>query len=394
MARLRFLTAGESHGPELTVILEGIPAGLTLSEEVIDRELARRQRGYGSSSRMKIEKDQVIITSGLMGGETIGSPISMRIENRNHRQWQNKDIPPFIKPRPGHVDLCGILKYGYKDLRPALERASARETAGRTAAGAVCRHLLSQFDIQVGGWVAAIGQVQVPLQEITRENFQGRVKKTEISEVRCPDPETSELIKETIHQAKVNGETLGGVIEVAAIGLPVGLGSYMQWDRKLDARLGRALLSVQAVKGVEFGSAFENTRKTGTEVQDPIRIKEGELFRTTNRSGGLEGGVTNGNPLIVRAAMKPIATTLNSQPTVDLTTGKESPTTYERSDFCPVPRAVPVLESMTAFVLAEALLEKLGGDSLSEMRPRFHALRKARLSDLNLDNHSHVWWPL
>ncbi len=244
------------------------------------------------------------------------------------------------------------------------------------------------------GWVAAVGQVQVPLQEITRENFQGWVEKTEISQVRCPDPETSELIKETIHQAKVNGETLGGVIEIAAIGLPVGLGSYMQWNRKLDARLGGALLSVQAVKGVEFGSAFENTRKTGTGVQDPIRIKEGELFRTTNRSGGLEGGVTNGNPLIVRAAMKPIATTLNSQPTVDLTTGKESPTTYERSDFCPVPRAVPVLESMTAFVLAEALLEKLGGDSLSEMRPRFHALSKARLSDLNLDNHPHIWWPL
>lgn len=393
MDRLRFLTAGESHGPELTVVLDGIPAGLNLPAEVINRELIRRQRGYGSGSRMKIEQDQVVITSGLMDGKTIGSPIAMRIENRNHQQWQGKEIPPFTKPRPGHVDLCGTLKYSYRDLRPALERASARETAARTAVGAICRHLMSQFDIQVGGWVAAVGQVQAALAEISNHNFQERVEKTEASEVRCPDPKASELIQQAIHQAKRNGETLGGVIEVAAIGLPIGLGSYMQWDRKLDARLGGALLSVQAVKGVEIGAALENTRMSGTEVQDPICVKDGELYRPSNRAGGLEGGVTNGNPLFVRAAMKPIATTLSSQPTVDLTTGELSPTEYERSDFCPVPRAVPILESMVAFVLAEALLEKLGGDSLSEMHPRFQSLSEAKISDLDLDSQPHTWWP-
>ena len=394
MERLRFLTAGESHGPELTVIVEGIPAGLALPPEVINRELARRQQGYGSGSRMKIEKDRVVITSGLMAGETIGAPIAMRIKNRSHREWQGQQIPPFTTPRPGHVDLCGTLKYGYRDIRPALERASARETAARTAVGAVCRHFLSQFGVRVGGWVAAVGSVEARLPEINGNNFQDRVEKTENSDVRCPDPEASEQIKSAIREAKINGETLGGVIEIAAVGLPVGLGSYMHWDRKLDARLGGALLSVQAIKGVEIGSAFENARKQGTEVQDAIRMQDAELIRSTNRAGGLEGGVTNGNPLVLRAAMKPIATTLSSQPTVNLAAGEESPTQYERSDFCPVPRAVPVLESMTAFVLADALLEKLGGDSLDEIHPRFQALTQARLSEIHLDNTPHPWWPL
>ncbi len=393
MGKLRFLTAGESHGPELTVILEGVPSGLGLSAQIINRELARRQFGYGSGSRMKIEKDQVKITGGLMAGKTIGSPLSMNIKNRNHKQWQGKEIPPFTRPRPGHVDLCGTLKYAYGDLRPALERASARETASRTAVGAVCKQFLKEFDIQVGGWVAAIGNVRASLPEFESGAFQERIEKTEVSELRCPDPEAAGSMKKAIDQAKLDGETLGGVIEITAVGLPIGLGSYVHWDRKLDARLGGAILSIQAIKGVEFGPAFENSRQPGSKAQDSIRVAKGKLARPTNKSGGLEGGVTNGNPLFIRAAMKPIATTLTSQPTVDLITGEEKGTEYERSDFCPVPRAVPILEAMVAFILADALLEKLGGDSLSEILPRFQQLCEGKLSDFSLDNHPHTWWP-
>ncbi len=399
--RLRFLTAGESHGPALTAILEGIPAGLSLPDEVINRQLERRQRGYGAGPRMAIESDRVEILSGVMNGLTIGAPLALKINNLNHASWQGKSIEPFTTPRPGHADLTGALKYGYRDLRPALERASARETAARVAVGAVCQHLLGQFEIQVGGYVVSIGAVNTEFSGIPLNK---RSQQAEASPVRCPDPDASARMEASIRQIMEARDTLGGTIEVIALGLPPGLGSHVHWDRKLEARLGAAILSVQAIKGVEFGPAFENTRLPGTQVQDaillanqetdlPPTMSQGRLWRPTNRAGGLEGGITTGGPLFIRAAMKPIATTLTPQRSVDLATGAASPTQYERSDFCPVPRAVPILEAMVSFVLADALLEKLGGDSLSEMLPRYHNLRRSYLEQVPMDNHPHSFWP-
>jgi len=386
---LRFLTAGESHGPALTMILEGLPAGLPLSAFVIDAELSRRQQGYGAGPRMKIERDQARILGGVMAGLTIGAPLAVLIENRDHQKWLDQPVPAMTAPRPGHADLSGTLKYGYRDLRPALERASARETAARVAAGAVCKHLLSQFDIQVGGYVTAIGEVEADLGEMPLVE---RLRLAEASDVRCPDLAAAEAMRQRIRRVMEERDTLGGILEILVLGLPPGLGSHVHWDRKLEARLGAALLSVQAIKGVEIGPAFENARKPGTQVQDGISLEGENLVRDGDRSGGLEGGITTGQPLILRAAMKPIATTLTPQQTVDLASGVEAPTQYERSDFCPVPRAVPILEAMAAFVLADALLEKLGGDSLAEMLPRFHSLRQARLSDLPLDGGEHTFW--
>jgi chorismate synthase len=388
--RLRFLTAGESHGPALMAVLEGLPAGLTVSAEVIDKELARRQRGYGAGPRMKIERDAVRILGGVMDGHSTGAPLAILIENKDHAKWHGRAIEAFVTPRPGHDDLTVAIKYGYNDLRPALERASARETAARVAVGAVCKHFLAQFGIQVGGYVSAIGEVAADLDDIALADRAARAEETD---VRCPDPKAAEAMRARIREIMEARDTLGGVIEVLALNLPPGLGSHVQWDRRLEARLGAAVLSVQAIKGVEIGPAFENARKLGTQVQDPIRLEGERIVRPSARDGGLEGGITTGQPLIVRAAMKPIATTLTPQETVNLQSGEEVPTQYERSDFCPVPRAVPILEAMIAFVLADALLEKLGGDSLSEMRPRFDALRQARLSDLKMDGEGHIWWP-
>ena len=394
---LRFLTAGESHGPALTAILDGMPAGLPLDASIIDHELARRQKGYGSGGRMKIEKDAVKILSGVMAGETTGAPIALLVENADHVKWKGKAIEPLTAPRPGHADLTGAVKYGYRDLRPTLERSSARETTMRVAAGAVCKHFLSQFGIAVGGYVRAIGDVEA---ELNGSDHVARFKAAEENDVRCPDPVAAEKMRVRIEEIIHGKDTLGGVLEIVALNVPVGLGSYAQWDRRLEARLAQAVLSVQAMKGVEIGDAFENSRRPGTRAHDAITLTPGpspklgeeRLARPTNRAGGTEGGVTNGQPLVIRAAMKPIATTLTPQMTVDLATGQEGPTRYERSDFCPVPRAVPILEAMVAFVLADALIEKLGGDSLEEMRPRFEALRQARLEDLPMDNHPHVWW--
>jgi chorismate synthase len=394
MSRLRFLTSGESHGPELLAILEGIPAGLSISEDIINHQLDRRQRGSGAGNRMKIEKDQATLVSGLMDGKTIGSPIGIRITNLNHEEWRGKEISPFTIPRPGHVDLTGALKYGYQDLRPSLERASARETAARTAVGTICRHFLEQFSIQVGGWVSSIGPVVMESVQITGETFPDLVERAEATGTRCPDPATAKLMDAAIREVKKAGDTLGGVIEIAVMGLPPGLGSFMHWDRKLDSRLGAAVLGIPAIKGIEIGRAFENSKKRGTEIQDPIRSSDGNIYRPTNRAGGLEGGVTNGNPLIIRAAMKPIATTITPQQTVDLINQQESTSKYERSDFCPVPRAVPIIEAVVSYILADALIEKLGGDSLAEMLPRFNNLPQSRFSDLNLDNEKHIWWPI
>ena len=386
---LRFLTAGESHGPALTTILDGMPAGLSLNASIIDPELARRQKGYGAGGRMKIEKDSVRILSGVMAGETTGAPIAMLVENADHVKWQGKAVDPMTAPRPGHADLTGAVKYGYRDLRPSLERASARETTMRVAVGAICKHFLSQFGIVVGGYVKSIGGMKA---ELDGNNYQNWFEAAESNDVRCPDPIAAEKMRARIEEIIHGKDTLGGIIEIVALNLPIGLGSFAQWDTRLEARLAQAIMSVQAMKGVEIGDAFENAHLPGTQAHDAIHLESKNLTRATNHAGGTEGGVTNGQPLIVRAAMKPIATTLTPQMTVNLATGQEGPTKYERSDFCPVPRAVPILEAMVAFVLADALIEKLGGDSLAEMQPRFDALRQARLDNLPMDDQPHVWW--
>ncbi len=388
---LRFLTAGESHGPSLTAILDGIPAGLPITAEIINKELARRQQGYGSGGRMKIEKDTVQILGGVMDGETTGAPIAMLVPNDDHVKWKGKAIEPMTAPRPGHADLTGAIKYGYKDLRPALERASARETTMRVAAGAVFRHFLAQFGIIVGGYVSSIGEIQTDFGDMPYEE---RFTRAEESDVRCPVESSAAKMRAEIEKTIHGKNTLGGVLEIVALNLPVGLGSFVQWDKRLEAKLAMAIMSVQAIKGVEVGDAFENAKRIGTQAHDAMRVEHStfNIQRSTNRAGGIEGGISNGQPIIIRAAMKPIATTLLPQPTVDLASGTESPTKYERSDFCPVPRAVPILESMVAFVLADALLEKIGGDSLNEMMPRFEALRKATLADLPMDNTPHIFW--
>jgi chorismate synthase len=386
---LRFLTAGESHGPSLIAILDGMPAGLPLTPDVINKELARRQKGYGSGGRMKIETDSVQILGGVMAGETTGAPIALLVENADHLKWKGKAVEPMTAPRPGHADLTGAVKYGYRDLRPALERASARETTMRVAVGAVCKHLLAEFGMLVGGYVASIGEVQADLGDMPYEE---RFRRAEESDVRCPVESFASQMRSEIEKTIHGRNTLGGILEIVALNVPVGLGSFMQWDRRLEAKLAMAVMSVQAMKGVEVGDAFANARLPGTRAHDPITLEHSNIQRSTNRAGGTEGGVSNGQPILIRAAMKPIATTLTPQPTVDLASGIESPTRYERSDFCPVPRAVPILEAMVAFVLAEALLEKLGGDSVNEMKPRFESLRKTTLEDLQMDNTPHIFW--
>jgi chorismate synthase len=387
---LRFLTAGESHGPGLTAILEGIPAGLKLRTADIDADLERRQHGYGAGPRMKLEQDRVEIRSGVMEGVTTGAPLSLLIPNRDHERWKGRAVDAFTIPRPGHADLSGAIKYGYRDLRPALERASARETAARVAVGAVCRKLLAEFGIRVGGYVAAIGGIQADLDSMP---LLERMARAGENDVACPDPQAASEIQAAIRQAMLDKDTLGGIIEVAAINVPPGLGSFVHWDRKLDARLGAAVLSIPAIKGVAFGPAFENAAKRGTQTNDPVTVQNGALERPSLLSGGLEAGVTTGQPVLVRAAMKPIPTTLTPQHSVDLVKGEQVETRYERSDFCPVPRAVVIVEAMVAFVLAGALLEKVGGDSLAEMRPRFSSLRRAHLDDLDLDGEAHTYWP-
>lgn len=387
--RLQLLTAGESHGPGLTLILEGLPAGLPLDEEIINQDLARRQHGYGAGPRMKIEQDRAQILGGVMDGKTTGAPLAVFIENRDHSRWKGKPIRRFTIPRPGHADLSGVLKYGYDDLRPALERASARETAARVAAGAVCRHLLAQFGIRIGGYVASIGEIRADLQDLPLEE---RIRRALTSEVACPDEPAAQAMQARIREIMQQKDTLGGVIEAVALGVPPGLGSYVHWERRLDARLAAAVMSIPAIKGVEIGPAFENTTRPGTLVHDPILLAGGDLQRAGINSGGLEGGITTGQPILIRAAMKPIATTLNPQRSVDLAEGVAVETRYERSDFCPVPRAVVIVEAMLAYVLADALLEKLGGDSLAEMLPRFAALPRARLSDVHLRQDDPVFW--
>jgi len=367
---LRFLTAGESHGPCLTAIVEGLPAGLAVDVEAINHDLGRRQGGYGRGGRMEIERDRVEILGGVVYGRTTGAPVAMRIENRDwanwRERWRSGDLPQLSVPRPGHADYAGMVKYGLQDARPISERASARETAARVAVGALARQLLGHFGAAVGSYVTEIGGVDAQVPDLPDEELWALA---EASDLRCPDAEAADQMRERIDEARQAGDSLGGVFVVSVIGLPVGLGSHVHWERRLDARLAWAVMSIPAIKGAEIGPAFQNARRPGTLVHDQIYPDgKGGITRHTNRAGGFEGGMTNGMPVVVRAAMKPIPTTVSPLRSVDLATGKKAQTEYQRSDVCAVPAAAVVGEAMVAWTLADALIEKLGGDSVEEMK--------------------------
>jgi chorismate synthase len=336
---LKFLTAGESHGPCLTAIVEGLPAGLEVDVEAINHQLRRRQGGYGRGGRMEIEQDRVEILAGVLYGVTTGAPVALRIENKDWANWRERwaagGLSRMSVPRPGHADYAGMIKYGLDDARPVSERASARETAARVAVGALTRQLLGVFDISVGSIVVEIGGLVAAVPELPPTQLWSLA---ESSAVRCPDADASRRMCERIDEARQAGDSLGGVFVVTAIGLPVGLGSHVHWERRLDARLARAVMSIPAIKGVEIGPAFENARRPGTKVHDELAVDgAGGLERRTNRAGGFEGGMTNGMPVVVRAAMKPIPTTVTPLGSVDLATGEPAETQYQRSDVCAVP---------------------------------------------------------
>lgn len=375
---IRFLTAGESHGPELTAIVEGFPAGLAVDVASIDRDLARRQGGYGRGARSTmIERDRVDVTSGLAGGCTTGAPIAMRIANLDFAN-QPASRPPLTAPRPGHADLAGHRKFGLADLRVVRERASARETAARVAAGALAKQLAGAFGVRVGSFVSAIGEVEarIPsLGELDAQALHGLADAAETSDVRTPDAQTAERMRSAIDAARTELDTVGGHFVVFATGVPAGLGSYAQWDRRLGGRLAQALCAIHAVKGIEIGDAFAIARRRGTLAQDPIVRSGPSLERASNHAGGLEGGITNGQPIVIRAAMKPLSSVRAPVRTVDLETGEASDAPYVRSDVCAVPAAAVIAEAMVAWVLAEALVERLGGDQLDAMRAAAERLR-------------------
>ncbi len=371
---MRFLTAGESHGPALVGIIEGLPAGLAVSCDAIDRDLARRQVGYGAGARMQIERDRVELLGGVIDGRTIGAPVALRIENVDYKNWREKPTPVQTIPRPGHADLAGALKYGFDNIRLVAERASARETAMRVAVGAVARQLLAEFDIRVGSYVTEIGG-EVAAQ--TALPYAERFARAEASDVRVYDEPSAERIRQRIAAVMHARDTAGGVIEIVALNVPPGLGSHVHWDRKLDGRLAQALMSIHAIKGVELGDGFAEAARFGTQAHDQFYLEDGQLVRGTNRAGGTEGGVANGQPIVVRAAMKPISTTISPQRSVDLATGSAGPTQYQRSDVCAVPAAAVVGEAMVAFVMADAFLEKFGGDSVRDIRANLRAYLEA-----------------
>jgi chorismate synthase len=381
MNRLRYLTAGESHGPSLTAIIEGMPANLELDEGCINRDLARRQQGYGRGGRMSIEKDRVNFLSGVRWGKTLGSPITLSIRNRDWENWDKKMSPlaeDFVEdiaithPRPGHADLTGVIKYRQDDARNVLERSSARETAARVAIGALCKRFLDDLGISVLGYVAELGGV---VADASLEDYRERFALSEESPCRTFDAEAEQRMIEAIDQAKENGDALGGVVEVAVLGAPIGLGSYAQWDRRLDGRLAYAMMSIQAFKGVEVGLGFEAARRPGSQVHDEIFHQGGEFFRKTNRAGGLEGGMTNGAPVVVRGAMKPIPTLYQPLQTVDFRSKSPYAAVVERSDVCAVPAAAVVAEAVVAIELAQAMLEKFGGDAMEEIKHNLQAYR-------------------
>ncbi len=410
MTTLRYLTAGESHGKALIGIIEGIPSGLSISVEDIDRELKRRQWGYGRGGRMKIESDHAEILAGVRHGKTIGSPITIFIENKDWVNWQevmssefgvrSSQLKSVTCPRPGHADLAGAIKYGTHDIRDILERSSARETAMRVALGAIAKKFLSEFGVKIGSYVVQIGKISVHGSTRTLESSNPRIlesifEKAEKSPVRCPDKEASQKMVKLIDKALKEGNSLGGVFEVFAVGLPIGLGSHIQWDKRLDGRLAQALMSIQAIKGVEIGLGFEMSRRFGSEVMDEIfyieqksrRAEEQKLqplhatrytlhagfYRKTNYAGGIEGGMTNGMPIILRAAMKPIPTLRKPLHSVDIITKKPVEAAYERSDVCAVPAAGVIGEAMVALTIGDAFLEKFGGDSMAEVKRNYHS---------------------
>lgn len=382
---LRYLSAGESHGPGLTVIIEGLPSGLPLTEEYVNHYLARRQGGYGRGARMQIEQDRARFLAGVRGGLTLGSPVAIFIENRDWANWQEVMAPGpearleqrvVTRPRPGHADLAGALKYAHRDIRNVLERASARETAARVAAGAVARRLLEELGVEIIGQVVRIGRVEAPElplgRSASREELQRLRQAIEASPVYCADAGAAEAMVREIDLAREAGDSLGGVFEVRAYGVPPGLGSYAHWDRRLDGRLAQALMSIQAIKGVEIGLGFAAAALPGSQVHDEIFHRPGEgFYRLTNRAGGLEGGVTNGEPLVVRAAMKPIPTLYKPLRSVDLETKEAFVASVERSDVCAVPAACVVGEAAVAWELAMAIMEKFSGDSLGELKRNY-----------------------
>jgi chorismate synthase len=400
---LRFFTAGESHGKALVTIVEGLPAGLPVSAEWVNHELFRRMQGYGRGARMKIERDQVEWISGIRAGETLGSPVAMLIPNRDWANWEDVMAPEaagavgelrrrrVTRPRPGHADLAGVLKYDRLDARDILERASARETTARVAAGALARRLLDEFGVEIGSHVTSIGGVRVPTTELPVPLNSA----SDRSEVRVLDPAVEAEIVRRIDAAKQAGDTLGGEVEVIARGVCVGLGSHVSWDRKLDGRLAGMLMSIPAVKGVEIGMGFEAAHRPGSEVHDPIESgaagqrgsgggrtvqgkgapatadPRGGFRRPTNNAGGLEGGITTGEPVVVKVGMKPISTLMSPLPTIDLQSGQPAKAVSERSDVTAVPALGVIAEAVVALVLADAMLEKFGGDSLGEMRRNY-----------------------
>ncbi|MFB9882781.1 chorismate synthase [Planobispora siamensis] len=377
---LRWLTAGESHGPELVAILEGLPAGVEVTTADIDRALARRRLGYGRGARMKFEQDVVTVVGGVRHGRTLGSPVAIRVGNTEWPKWETvmaaDPVDPAVlegqarnaprsRPRPGHADLAGMQKYGFDDARPVLDRASARETAARVALGQVARNFLKQaLGVEVVSHVVSIGAAQTTEGVVPGP---GDMDAVDADPVRCMDPAGSAAMVAEIDKAHKDGDTLGGVVEVIAYGLPPGLGSYTHWDRRLDARLAAALMGIQAIKGVAVGDGFETARRPGSRAHDEIENTPGGVRRITNRAGGVEGGMTNGEPLRVSAAMKPISTVPRALATIDVLTGEAAKAHHERSDVCAVPAAAIVAEAMVALVLADAALEKFGGDSVEEV---------------------------
>jgi chorismate synthase len=367
---LRFLTSGESHGRGLLVVIEGMPAGLPLGEDEINAQLARRQRGYGRGGRMQIEQDQVEIYAGVMGGLTIGAPIGLHIGNKDWR----KSEPPLTRPRPGHADLAGALKYHFDDVRRVLERSSARETVSRVAVGGVCRALLAQFEITLASHVVELGGIAITRRP---ERYEDIPRIAEESPLRCVDPEAEARMIAAIDKAREDGDTLGGVFEVVATGLPIGLGSYVHWDRRLDGRLAQAVMSINAIKGVEIGEGFQEARLPGSSAHDEIFYDpQRGFYRSTNRAGGTEGGMTTGDPLVVRVAMKPLSTLRSPLGSVDIVTKERAEAAVVRSDVTAVPAAGVIGEAMVAFVLADTMLEKFGADSLDQMRAAYDAHRR------------------
>ena len=375
---LRFLTAGESHGPNLTVVVEGLPAGWPVDESAINHQLARRQQGYGRGGRMKIEKDQIRFTSGIRWGETLGSPVTMVIENLDWKNWNKKmsadpadrdESMAVTRPRPGHADLVGVQKYAHSDVRNVLERASARETTSRVAAGGLCRQIIERFGIKVMGYVSEIGGIEADHSSLTSAEI---FERAENSEVRMADADAEKRVIKLVDACKKEGDTLGGVAEVCVTGLPPGLGSYVHWDRKTDGRLAGALLAVQATKGVEIGAGFATTRVKGSEIHDEIVLDGDRFSRSSNNYGGTEGGMTTGEPLVVRVAFKPISTLMKPLRSVDIKSKEESAAAIERSDVMAIPAAAVICEAVVAFEITRLFLEKFGGDSLVEISRNYN----------------------